>query len=428
MTLAAAFLGGAKNRLLPPSIPLRFFAVAAGLYVLIWIVLLAKAVEVTRFAGGLGPVLAAVHLLTLGVLTMSAIGAATQILPVATRRARVTVWPIKVIFWLLLGGLPLLITGMYAAQAIVLLLGSVIVAAGLVLFAGVLADNLRRAGSLPVVAAYGWAALVALLVLVALGIMLAIDERRSLLPNHGAAALAHAILGGFGFMGLLALGFSHVLVPMFALSPAPDKRWAFAGFVLAAGAVAIGSVGALAENRDVLTLAAAVGLAAAGLHLGLMHRALAAGMRKQLGLSFVLVRVAWVMLPATLLVGLAARYDLAGPNGGTLFGYLLFAGWLLTFLLGILQRIVPFLASMHTVRSPGAPPPSASSRSTSAPLRLHAACHCVAVILLAVAIAVDNVALARIASTVGLIGAVAFAWFTADVLRRLPKSRAAGTA
>ncbi len=423
MSLAATFLGGARSRLLPMSIPFRFFAAAAVFHVLMWIVMLADASAVPSFRGGLGPSLAAIHLLTLGVLTTSAIGAAAQLLPVATKRALAAVWPIKLIFWLLVPGLLLLIGAMYARQTTALLIGSVITAAGLVLFAGLLADNLRRAGSLAVVAAYGWAALVALVALVVLGVMLAIDDRSAVLPNHGAAALAHAILGGFGFMGLLAIGFSHVLVPMFALSPAPDKRWSLLGFGLAVIAVALGSLGALAGRSDALTVAVIVGLGAAGVHLWLMSRALATGMRKRLGLSFIFVRAAWVMLPTTLIVGLAALYGRAGPNGPTLFGFLLIAGWLLTFLLGILQRILPFLGSMHATRSPDTAPPLVSELSRSGPLKVHAVCHGVALAALAVSIGIDNMMVIRIGAAVGLIGSVAFAWFTADVIGRVLRSR-----
>ncbi len=43
MTLAATFLGGAKSRLLPPSVPFRFFAAAAIFHVLLWLVLLRAA-------------------------------------------------------------------------------------------------------------------------------------------------------------------------------------------------------------------------------------------------------------------------------------------------------------------------------------------------------------------------------------------------
>jgi hypothetical protein len=286
-----------------------------------------------------------------------------------------------------------------------------------------LADNLRRANGLGVVAAYGWAALASLVALVGLGLALAIDYRAGIISNHGAVALTHLILGGFGFIGLLAIGFSHVLVPMFALSSAPERRWAFAAFALALAAIVIGCLGALSTSREALTVAGGVGLITATLHLWLMSRTLATGMRKRLGLSFVLVKAAWVALPVTLLVGLAALYGLAGPNGSTLFGFLLVGGWLLTFLLGILQRIMPFLASMHAVRTPGCAPPLLSELAASGPLKLHAACHGSALAVIAASIAIDNVTIARVGSAAGLIGALAFAWFTADILRRVLSSR-----
>src|SRR3972149_6037570 len=94
MSIAATFLGGAKSRLLPPSIPFRFFAAAAGFHVLMWLVLLIGADEVASFRGGLRSTLAAVHLLALGVLVTTAIGASVQLLPVATRPALAPGWPL----------------------------------------------------------------------------------------------------------------------------------------------------------------------------------------------------------------------------------------------------------------------------------------------------------------------------------------------
>ena len=398
MTLAATFLGGAKSRLLPPSLPFRFFAAAAALHIALWCVLLLAGEEATSFRGGLGPALAAVHLLTLGVLTTTAIGAAVQLLPVATRRALAGVWPIKLVFWLTVPGLIVLIAGMYAYHPLVMIAGAVATTAGLLVFAGLLADNLRRAGSMPVVAAFGWAAFAALIALVALGLALSVDFKLGFLGDHAATALAHMILGGFGFMGMLALGFSHVLVPMFALSSAPAKRPAYAAFVAAALAIVLGTAGIA--------------------HLSLMRAALTTGMRKRLGLSFILVRAAWAALLLTIPVGLAALYDLAGPNGATLFGLVLLGGWLMTFLFGILQRIIPFLASMHVTQPKGAPP-LLSELAAQRPLAVHAACHGVAVVGLAAAIVLDNGLVVRGAAAVGLIGALAFAVFTGDVLRRV---------
>jgi hypothetical protein len=417
MTMAV-FLGGAKSRLLPMSVPFRFFATAAVFHVLTWGAILAGADHATSFRGGLGPVLAAVHLLTLGVLTMTAAGAAVQLLPVATRRAFAAVWPIKLLFWVLVPGVTLLAAGMYLADQRALIAGTALVAIALILLAILLADNLRRSSSLPVVSAFGWLALACLLAIVGLGAGLVIDYERAILPDHGAAALAHMILAGFGFMGLLAIGFSHVLVPMFALSAAPDLRQSFATFAFAVIALLVGTAGALLDHPAVLASAAAIGLLAAGLHLAQMRHVLRTGMRKRLGLSFVLVRVAWAMLLLTLVVGIAATFGLAGANGPTLFGFLLIFGWLLTFLLGILQRIMPFLASMHASRPNGQLPRPMSELSASQPLKLHAGCHLAALAILSAAIVIESAPLARLGAATGLVGALAFAWFTGDLLRR----------
>ena len=418
MALAATFLVGAKTRLLPPSLPFRFFAAAALFHILMWVALFVGAADVTGFRGGLGRPLAAVHLATLGMLTTTAIGAAVQLLPVATRRALAAVWPIRLTFWLAVPGLVLLVGGMEHLHPPVMLAGALAASAGLLLFAWLLADNLRRAGGLPVVSAFGWAALAALVAVVGLGLALALDYHRAFLPDHASVALAHMILGGYGFMGLLALGFSHVLVPMVALSSAPAKRPAFAGFALAAGAVALGTFGALADSRAASTAAALTGLAAASVHLWLMQRALATGMRKRLGLSFVLVRAAWAMLPLSLVAGLASLYGVAGPNGPTLFGLTLIGGWLVTFLLGILQRILPFLASMHATSS-GGMPPLMSELAAGGPLKLHAVCHGLALCALAAAIVMDDPVLVRAGAAVGFVGALAFARFTAEIMRRV---------
>jgi hypothetical protein len=423
MTLAAGFLGGAKGRLLPRSIPFRFFAAAAVFHALMWLALLLGADDAVGFRGGLGPALASVHLLTLGVLTTTAIGASVQLLPVATRRTLHAVWPIKLIFWLTVPGIIALCVGMQMAQTDILVPASAATAAGLLLFCILLADNLRRASSLPVVGAYGWAALAMLVLVIGLGVMLSINEEAGFLPDHGAAALAHMILGGFGFMGLLALGFSHVLIPMFALASAPPKQPGYASFAAATTAVILGALGALTGSRAVLTVALLVGLAAAATHLWLMQRVLKSGMRKRLGLSFILVRTAWFMLPVTLLAGLAALYGLAGRNGGTLFGFLLLFGWLLTFLLAILQRIMPFLASMFAPPVANGGTAIVSEFANARSLKIHAICHGLALALLTAAILLGDTTLARLGSAAGLAGALAFAWFTADVVRRIVPER-----
>jgi hypothetical protein len=427
MTLAANFLAGAQSRLLPASVPFRFFGAAVVSHVLMWLIAMVNAADVMRFRGGLGPGLAAVHLLTVGVFAMTAIGAGVQLLPVATRRALRAVWPIKLVFWTVLAALVVMLAGMYALQTALLIGGAAAATIGLLLFAVLLADNLRRADRLGVVGAYGWTSVVSLIALVLLGLLLALDYRRVLSHDHAAVARAHLILGGFGFMGMLAIGFSHILIPMFALASIPAKAVPRGTAILAIAALGFGSIGALVDSRELLTVAAVGGLAAAVVHVWTMLQVLKAGMRKRLGLSFLLIRSAWALLPTTLVVGLLTLYDYAGPNGATLFGFLLLGGWLLTFLLGILQRIVPFLASMHATRSAGRIPMSPSELACAGTLKLHAVCHGLAIAGVAAAMALDNDLVMQIACAVGLVGAAGFAAFLIGVTKTLIASRIEST-
>jgi hypothetical protein len=165
-----------------------------------------------------------------------------------------------------------------------------------------------------------------------------------------------------------------------------------------------------------------VGTVAVALHLRLMGVALKSGMRRELGRSFTLIRIAWVSLVASLAAALGVTLDV--PVGGmdTLFGILLIVGWLLTFLVGILQRIIPFLASMHS--APGrrlAPTPS--SLTAQRPLAIHFVCHLAALLLLGLAALFDSERFASAGAIVGSVGAAAFVGFFLIVLRRMSTPR-----
>src|SRR5512134_1449579 len=96
----ASFALGASGRLLPLSLPMRFFGAAAVFHLLAWVALGAGAVQTPRFGGGIGWPLAALHAVTLGVLAMSAIGASLQLMPVATRQALRSHRAVAALWWL----------------------------------------------------------------------------------------------------------------------------------------------------------------------------------------------------------------------------------------------------------------------------------------------------------------------------------------
>lgn len=418
MSVSPPLIGGARDRLLPPSIPFRFFAAAVVFHALAWLVLLLGARELPGFSGGAGLILAALHLLTLGVLAMTAIGASYQLLPVVTHNSLAHTGAAKASFWFLVTGIPVLAAGMAWSLPLALDTGGGLVSVGLLVFAALTADSLRRAGSLPVVAAHGWAALVALIALIAAGLYLIANFETGFLSDPQALARIHMVLAVFGFMGLLVVGFSQILVPMFALAGPPRARPGWVHLGLAVTAILVFLAGAALHNQPALVAAAGLGLGAATTYLWLMRKTLRKGMRKRLGLPFLLIKTAWALLVLGLLVGLGVLLGAPIPNGAVLFGFLILVGWLLTFLLGILQRIMPFLASMH-VRSRAGRPPLLSELTPKRPLALHAACHLLALALISAGILLDLPQAVQAGAALGLIGAVSFAVFAGLVMRNM---------
>ncbi|HVI52988.1 MAG TPA: hypothetical protein VM661_17400 [Candidatus Sulfotelmatobacter sp.] len=409
------FMMGARSRLLPMSIPLRFFAAAVLFHVAAWGLLLGYAGDAPGFVGGLGHLLASLHFVTLGVLAMTGMGAAFQLLPVATKRPVRSETACKAAFWLMLAGLLALGHGMGHGDVLPLGLGGVLVVVALALFAFLITDNLRQVKDMRVVTDQAWIAMGGLLFLLALASLLVADYAfGGFLPDHRALALAHGVVAAYGFMGMLALAFSFVLIPMFCLAPPPDvKNGRRAGW-MAGAAVLLAAAGLVHDLKPVLILGGLLGLAASALHLWVMAKVMKSRMRKNLGDSFVLIRLAWGLMPLSIVVGLAAALGFAPDRTGPLFGFVLVFGWLLTFLLGILQRILPFLASMHSVR-PGVKPALVSALTADRPLRLHMILHIAALAVVSAGLAGQWAPLVRLGAGLGLLGALSYAVSAAHV-------------
>ena len=402
----------ARSRLLPMSVPFRYFGAAVAFHVLAWAALLAGAREVASFPGGLGLPFAALHLATLGVLAMAAIGATLQLLPVATRQPLRSVGAAKLVWWLFAPGVLVFAGGaaLYAPRAMAP--GAALAVAALALYGWLLGRNLWSARGMPVVVAHGWAALAALAGLAVTGLALVARYEHGLALDHSAFRGAHLVLAAYGFMGLLALGLSQFLLPMLAIARPPTPRSAYAALGTALFAILLALGGQVAA-------AALAGLVAAVIHIVSLERSLRARLRPVLGPAFQLVRASWALLLASLALAAAMALGWAPPRSGVLFVVLLVPGWLLTFLLGVLQRIVPFLASVHA----GSRAPLASALSPQAPLAAHRVLHFAALAGLLAGVALDASWLVQAAAGSGLAGALAFTAFFAGVLNRLKSAR-----
>lgn len=411
------FMMGAKDRLLPPSIPFRFFATAMVMHMAGWAMLLAGADSLPAFLGGFGPGLAGLHLITLGVLAMTAMGAAFQLLPVATSRQLGPAWACRLTWWIYTPGVVVLSLGMATQAMWALSVGGGLVVGGLALFGVLVGSNLLRVSELPGVTHHAWVALAALAALSVLGLTLIADMDGGFLPDRATLAASHAVLAGYGFMGSLALGFSYVLVPMFVLSPSVPDRDGRRTARLTALAVALTALGVAAGLTIVAALGGVIGLVAIGLHLRALMAVLQTRMRKRLETFFRMVKLAWVLLPASALMGLFLALGGSPELTAPLWGWLLIFGWLLTFVTGVLQRIMPFLASMHSGAN-GGKTALMSRLVAERPLLIHAVLHSVALILVAAGLLAQAPLLVRAGAASGLAGAVSFALFAVELMRR----------
>lgn len=427
--IGANFLSGANSRLLPASIPFRFFTAAMIFYVLFWAAVFFNGEDLTSYMVGSGPVLSMIHIATLGVLTMTVIGAALQLLSVATRKAFKGFWICRLLSWIYIPGYMLLAYAMFIGDSMAMLIGGSVTGLGLLIFFYLIIDNIRGVQGMAAIMQHCWAAMLSLLALVVLGIMLIVNMEQGFMEDHLTIALSHFIVAVFGFMSLLAMGFSYILVPMFALAPAPSEK--LGRLSIACNALAI--VAIVAGLNLSLVWVSLIGVALAMVGVGLyiygMMKVYGGRMRKRLGMPFLLIRIGWTMLAVTILwgaVGLAGYWPMAGfETGHTLFAVLVIMGWLLTFLVGILQRIIPFLSSMHTSGSGGIPM-LASSMADDRLLTVNAIGHLAGLAIVSLGVILDMGLIIQIGAGAGFVGAVALLWYlfsvTGHMIRNQPEN------
>ncbi len=332
----------------PFSLPLRFFLTAP-------LFLFAAGVLLVLAPGALASrwtpqALALTHLVTLGFLGMTMLGALTQMLPVVAgvplRAARIVAWLTYAPFALGSAALVLgfLGTGAAAFAAALALLGG-----GLAVFAAAAAASLARAARTDTVTGMRLA-LLGLVLTAGLGIALALPRAGWLdLPPAWSHVDTHATLGLIGWVLLLVIGIAYQVVPMFQLTPpypARLSRWLpFVLVSLLALHAAAPALGAPAAFLGKAGLAAAVlAFAVATLRVQAQRR------RKVADVTLDFWRFGMANLIACVATWLAAQLWpawAASPAYPLLVGALFLGGFAVSVVCGMLYKIVPFLAWFH---------------------------------------------------------------------------------
>lgn len=345
-------VGLALDQAPPLSAPLRFmltapaFALLAGL-VLVW---LGPGAFTSRWAP---PTIGLTHLLTLGFITMVAVGAILQMLPVlsgvAAPRPR---WVAGVVHPLLaLGTLGL--SGGFLFEPLYLRLGGTLLGVGVATFVAVMAVTFARIHVRPGSAIAGMR-----LAIIGLAIAAALGVARGAAYAWGievSAALtgAHVAWALLGWAGLLIVAVAFQVVPMFQITPDYPpviKRWLPGGLFLAL----VGwSVGVLAGSVPVEKAFEAI-LAAGFCSFAAVTLRLQARRRRRITDAFIWFwRLGMASIFAATAVRLAASWSGGSLHLDMLFGALVLVGAILSVMLGMLYKIIPFLIWLHSRSRPG---------------------------------------------------------------------------
>jgi hypothetical protein len=408
----------------PFAAPLRFF-LTAPLFTLAAGLLLAVAgpsLLSSRWVPGL---LAATHLITVGFMMQVMLGALIQILPVVAGANLAS--PLATARWLHAGlsaGVVLLacaflfvVPALFTAAAVVLgiTVAGFLVATGLALRGVPSTSPTIRGLKL---------ALVGLAGAVGLGAWLAVA-----IANGWAVALPslvdlHAGWGLGAWAGILLAALAYVVVPMFQLTPGYPARpsWWFPGVML--GLMVAWALAVFLDSAEGIRLAQALS-AVAGIGFALLTLRLQAQRRRarsdvtyrywQFGLASAILALAMV-LTATAWPALA---DLAGWS--IFAGILLLVGGFMSFIIGMLYKIVPFLAWMH-LRNRGSarsPVPNMNKLLPEADAQRQMQAHAVALALLLAAVIAPD----WLARPAGVALAVASGWLMLNLLGAVRRYR-----
>ena len=304
--------------------------------------------------------LVAVHLLTVGWLTLLIFGALHQFVPVIAGRSKATGWPALLSLLAIVAGLGgmetgfLSLEGVLAPQAISFLpAGGTLVLVGAALGAVPLARTLWSARPLAFSARFVSLGLVFLLATIGLGLAFALvfafpgTFQWAAMPTEGLRL--HVLSGLLGWFTLTAMGVSYRLLSMFTLAPEERGALGNAALWLSAGGLAaawlLGAIEASGQTVPaVLSAPAYVALAlGAALYLFDMAGMLRARRRLKLELNAAMAIAALAALGVCLAAAVSATITrslgaLTGP-----LGYLFVFGWLSGLGMSQLYKIVPFV-------------------------------------------------------------------------------------
>ncbi|MBA5606637.1 permease [Duganella sp. FT3S] len=372
----------------PLALPMRYF-LSAPLFAALAAALLLWQGDAALASRWTPATLAITHLLTLGCLSMTMVGALLQMLPVVAGVGLPHARPVAVVVHVALCAGTLLLACAFWLEAPALFqlaLAALLTALCLLLVACTIGLWQQHASGATATVAAIRLSLAALAITIVLGGLLAgalaFPELLSLpLP---VLTDVHAMWGLFGWVGLLVVGVAFQVVPMFQVTE-PYPQWLTRSFTtilfLLLLASSIGASLQQPQDRWFHAATQSAIVAGYGLFAAITLALLARRKRPKADPTTLFWRTAMASLLAALLLWLlpVAAGDAAHPLA---LGVLFIAGFALTTINGMLYKIVPFLTWYHLQEAIGRGAPNVNKIIPERHARLQFALHLAALLLL----------------------------------------------
>jgi hypothetical protein len=406
-----------------PGLPLIYLVVAALAFVLAAAILPALA---PALAGHYyhPRVLALVHTLTLGWITLTIMGASYQLMPilleVAVASERLARWQLPIHVAGVIG----IVGHFWIAEWTGFTWSAALVAVSILAHVANTAGAVARAR--PSFTARMMGVALAGLALTALfGTTLGADRLWRFLPTPFFATLhAHVQLALLGFVLPMVAGVAARVYPMFLLAPEPAGAGAAVQVLGIVGGVPVLVIGLLLGSHPAVVAGSVLVATAVVTHVHWVLGMTRAAKRPALDWSLRFVVAGALALVPTTVLGLGMAFDLGGgPRMAVTYGVLAIGGWASLTIVGMLLKIVPFLVwyRVYGPRAGREPVPMLAELSWPAAEAVAFWLLTVGIAALAAAVAVGDVVPIRIAAALVAAGALAFGATLAGVLRHLAR-------
>ncbi|MFN3476409.1 MAG: cbb3-type cytochrome c oxidase subunit I [Candidatus Methylomirabilales bacterium] len=333
------------------ALPFRYFVTAIVAFTLAAVLLPFIASDLADFYYQ-PRLLALTHLITLGWITMTIMGASYQLVPVALGIRLYSERLARIQFWFMLVGTLGMVGHFWIGRWGGLIASALLVLIASSLYLANLGMTLRGLTRWNVTAKSMGAALLFFAATVVLGNLMALDKVLNFLRGDFLGILhGHFHLAALGWVTMMITGVAYHLIPMFTLSELRDEGKAHLQFwLLFVGTM--GLVGSLLRGYRFLPLFAGMVVAAILLFADQMRRILKARRRRILDWGIRHFTTALIYLVALTPLGLLFSLGLI-PDGAFgsrlafMYGFLVLIGWVSFTIVGMLYKIIPFLVWYH---------------------------------------------------------------------------------